>query len=282
MTPTIHLNERIAVIGGGQMARALIGGWIAAGLNPGQIVVADPAQAQLDWFREHFPNVACETDNALAAAGAKIWLLAVKPQLLAPVATALKTLAQSQRPLVISIVAGIHATNIVRWLGPTTLIRTMPNRPAFVGAGITALHATPEVPALAREVATKLLAAVGSVVWVEHEQQLDLVTAISGSGPAYFFLLMEALETAAIARGLAPNIARELVLQTANGAAKLALQSLDDPATLRAQVTSKGGTTAAAVAVFEEAQLGKIVDRAGEAAAQRSVLLAREFGDVDP
>jgi pyrroline-5-carboxylate reductase len=282
MTAPIHLNERIAVIGGGQMARALIGGWIAAGLSPEQIVVADPAQAQLNWFQEHFPQVACTADNAQAAANAKIWLLAVKPQLLAPVACALKALAQRQQPLVISIVAGIHATNIVRWLGPVTLIRTMPNRPAFVGAGITALHAASEVPALGRDVATNLLAAVGKVVWVEHEQQLDLVTAISGSGPAYFFLLMEALETAAIARGLTPQIARELVLHTASGAAKLALQSLDDPATLRAQVTSKGGTTAAAVAVFEEAQLGKIVDRAVEAAAQRSVLLAREFGDTDP
>jgi pyrroline-5-carboxylate reductase len=252
-------------------------------MGPGQITVSDPAAAQLEWFAQRFPGIGLETDTAKAAAGADIWLLAVKPQFLALVATGLRAIVGNRRPLVISIVAGIRTADIARWLGPeATLIRTMPNRPAFVGAGVTALHATADVVPAARDTAGRLLAAVGSVVWVREEAELDLVTAVSGSGPAYFFLLMELMEAAATAMGLAPEVARQLVLQTASGAAKMAVESSEDPATLRAQVTSKGGTTAAAVAVFDAAHFGAIVDRAMRAAAERSVVLAAEFGKIDP
>jgi pyrroline-5-carboxylate reductase len=207
-----------------------------------------------------------------------VWLLAVKPQLLGAVVRSLAAAAAARRPLVISIAAGIRAADIARWAGPAaTVVRAMPNRPALLGAGATALFA-PAAPPAARATAARLLEAVGSVLWVEREADLDAVTAVSGSGPAYFFLLIEALEAAAIAEGLAPAAARQLAVATATGAARLAAESGDDPATLRAQVTSKGGTTAAALAVFEAADLRGIVARAVAAARARAGELAEEFG----
>jgi pyrroline-5-carboxylate reductase len=279
MKSTPQTSPRIAVIGGGQMARALVGGWLARGATAASIAVADPSGSQRDWLASAFPGLRLESDNAAAAAHGEVWLLAVKPQLVADVARALASLAAAQHPLVVSIAAGVRAADIARWIGPgATVIRAMPNRPALVGAGATALYAAPAVPASARAVATSLLAAVGSVVWVGSEAELDAVTAVSGSGPAYFFLLMELLEAAAIAEGLAPAVARRLALDTAAGAARLATTSPDDPATLRAQVTSKGGTTAAALAVLEAADLRGIVARAVAAAARRSRELAEESG----
>ena len=269
----------VALIGGGQMARALIGGWCAQGALAGSIAVADPSAQQRDWLGTAFPGLRLESDNAAAAARAGVWLLAVKPQMLAGVARALAPLAAAARPLVISIAAGIRAADLRRWLGPgPTIVRAMPNRPALIGAGVSALYAGPEVPDSARSVATQLLKAVGSVVWVGSEGELDAVTAVSGSGPAYFFLLIELLEAAAIAQGLAPAVARRLAVDTAAGASRMAAMSADDPATLREQVTSKAGTTAAALAVLESADLRGIVARAVAAAAQRSRELADEFG----
>ena len=269
----------VAVIGGGQMARALIGGWCARGAAASSIAVADPSAQQREWLGAAFPGLRLESDNAAAAGHADVWLLAVKPQLLAGVARGLAHLASARRPLVISIAAGIRTANIERWLGAgATVIRAMPNRPAFIGAGVSALCAGANVPAAARGIASALLQAVGSVVWVRSEEELDAVTAVSGSGPAYFFLLIELLEAAAIAEGLSPAVARRLAIDTAAGATRMAAASLDDPATLREQVTSKAGTTAAALAVFEAADLRAIVARAVAAAARRSRELADEFG----
>jgi len=279
MTATQGSWPRIAVIGGGQMARALVGGWLESGAAAASITVADPSESQRDWLAAACPGLRLESDNARAAAAGQVWVLAVKPQLLAGVAHALAPLAAAQHPLVVSIAAGIRSVDIARWIGAgATVVRAMPNRAALVGAGATALYAAPAVPAPARAIATRLLAAVGSVVWVETEAELDAVTAVSGSGPAYFFLLMELLEAAAIAEGLPPAVARRLALDTAAGAARLATRSGEDPATLRAQVTSKGGTTAAALAVLEAADLRGIVARAVAAAARRSRELAEEFG----
>jgi pyrroline-5-carboxylate reductase len=154
----------------------------------------------------------------------------------------------------------------------------MPNRPALIGAGASALHAGPDVTPTARALAARLIEAVGSATWVPAEDDIDAVTAVSGSGPAYFFLLIELLEAAGVQQGLAPDVARTLAIDTAAGAAALARQRLDDPATLRAPVTSKGGTTAAALAVFEAADLRGLVARAVAAAATRSKELAAEFG----
>jgi pyrroline-5-carboxylate reductase len=179
----------------------------------------------------------------------------------------------------VSIAAGIRAADIRRWLGgEVAVVRAMPNRPALIGAGISALYADPHVPEAARALATRLIEAVGSIVWVGAEAHLDAVTAVSGSGPAYFFLLIELIEAAAIAEGLPPAVARRLAVDTAAGAAALAQTSGDDPTTLRAQVTSKGGTTAAALAVFDAGDLRGIVARAVAAAARRSRELADEFG----
>ncbi|HUO96026.1 MAG TPA: pyrroline-5-carboxylate reductase [Steroidobacteraceae bacterium] len=269
----------IALIGGGQMARALIGGWVARGAPASTIAVADPVASQRDWLAAAHPRVRLYADNEAAARDASVWILAIKPQLLRPAVQSLARLAAEQRPLVLSIAAGIRAADIRRWLGgEVAVVRAMPNRPALIGAGISALYADPHVPEAARALATRLIEAVGSIVWVGAEAHLDAVTAVSGSGPAYFFLLIELIEAAAIAEGLPPAVARRLAVDTAAGAAALAQTSGDDPATLRAQVTSKGGTTAAALAVFDAGDLRGIVARAVAAAARRSRELADEFG----
>lgn len=269
----------IAVIGGGQMARALIGGWVARGADPRRIAVADPDEGQLAWLRERHAGLRTETSNGAAAEGAEVWLMAVKPQQLGTVTGALAPLAARQRPLVISIAAGIRSADLARWLqGAADVVRAMPNRPALIGAGASALYAAPSVSPQARALAARLIEAVGSATWVPAEDDIDAVTAVSGSGPAYFFLLIELLEAAGVQQGLAPDVARTLAIDTAAGAAALARQRIDDPATLRAQVTSKGGTTAAALAVFEAADLRGLVARAVAAAATRSKELAAEFG----
>jgi pyrroline-5-carboxylate reductase len=271
-------SGRIAVIGGGQMARALVGGWVARGESASRVTVADPSAEQREWLARTFPGLGLATDNVAAAQQADVWLLAVKPQVLGAVVRSLAGAAAARRPLVISIAAGIRAADIARWTGPAaTVVRAMPNRPALLGAGVTALYAAAAPPA-ARTAATRLLEAVGSVLWVAREADLDAVTAVSGSGPAYFFLLIEALEAAAVAEGLEAGAARQLAVATAAGAARLAAESGDDPATLRAQVTSKGGTTAAALAVFEAADLRGIVARAVAAARARARELADEYG----
>ncbi len=286
--PTAHATAAVAAvadvagvacIGGGHMARALIGGWIAAGLPAGRIHVADPQASQRAELTAAFPGLASYAANADAASHAPVWLLAVKPQQMQAVGAALATLAAAARPLVISVAAGIRAADLARWLGPgATVVRSMPNRPALIGAGVTALYAAAGVDAAQRALAEALLAAVGRVVWVGVEDELDAVTAVSGSGPAYFFLLIELIEAAAVAQGLRPAVAHQLAVETAYGAARLARESPDDPATLRAQVTSAGGTTAAALAVFEAADLRAIVAAAVAAATRRSRELAAEFG----
>jgi pyrroline-5-carboxylate reductase len=275
LEPTL---PRIAIIGGGQMARALIGGWLRRGARASDLQVADPADEQRAWLRAAFPGLGLYADNAAAASAADVWLLAVKPQQMAAVARALAPLATGRRPLVISVAAGIRAADLGRWLlDRVAIVRAMPNRPALIAAGVTALYADAAVAADERALAGTLLEAVGSVVWVESEAQLDSVTAVSGSGPAYFFLLIEALEAAAIALGLAPSVARHLAVETAYGAALLAHTGTEAPATLRQQVTSPGGTTAAALAVLDAADLRGIVARAVAAAAGRSQQLAAEF-----
>ena len=205
--------------------------------------------------------------------------MAVKPQQLAEVATALAPLAANQHPLVISIAAGISASDLSRWLGGhASVVRAMPNRPALIGAGVTGLYADTDVSAPHRAMTERLLEAVGSAVWVQSEGDIDLVTAVSGSGPAYFFLLIELLEAAGIAQGLSADVARKLAVGTAAGASALAKASGEEPSVLREQVTSKGGTTAAALAVFKDAGLDQIVMRAVQAAAERSREIAAEFG----
>jgi len=269
---------RLAFIGGGNMAAALINGLAARGLPGARIVVADPSRSQLDLLvRDH--GVMAAADNEAAVADADVVVLAVKPQQLRAVALALAPRLALSKPLVVSVAAGIPHAALARWFGAhVPVVRTMPNRPAFNGCGATGLYAPPGVGAAHRARAQAIMAAVGATVWVEHESQMDTVTALSGSGPAYFFLFMEALEAAAHARGLPLEIARKLTLETAFGAAQMARDSVESLRTLREQVTSKGGTTAAALEVLDAAGLRAIVAHAVAAADRRSAELAAEYG----
>lgn len=264
---------KITFIGGGNMAGALIGGLIQRGFNPGDIHVVeinDDARASLTRaFKLHTYPAICA-----AAAATDLIVLAVKPQQLRAVAGELKPLLQKQ--VVVSIAAGVRAQDLARWLGDyPRLVRAMPNTPAMVRAGVTGLYALPGVSPAEREQAQQVLEAVGACVWLDEETQMDAVTAVSGSGPAYVFYFIEALEAAALELGLSAAQGRELALATFLGAAQLARQSPDDPATLRAKVTSKGGTTERALLSMEQADVKKLIQCAVRAAAERS----RELGD---
>ncbi len=269
--------RRVAFIGGGNMAAALIGGLTKRGLAAGRIVVADPSGAQIDRLVRDY-GVKAAADNAGAVSGAEVVILAVKPQQMRAAALALAPHLGASNPLVISVAAGIPHAALARWFGPhIAVVRTMPNRPALNGFGATGLYAPAGVGAAHRALAESIMAAVSATVWVEHESQMDTVTALSGSGPAYFFLFMEALEAAAHERGLPNDIAHMLTLETAYGAAQMARQSRESLAALRDQVTSKGGTTAAALEVLDAAGLRAIVAHAVAAADRRSAELAAEF-----
>ncbi len=268
----------IAIIGGGNMARSLIGGLIADGMDARRIRVSDPDANQLTRLREQF-QVSTFVSNIEAARDADVVLLAVKPQVARSVVIELGPAVEKARPLIISIIAGLREADLQRWLGfDAAIVRTMPNTPALVQAGATALHANVSVSDGQREIAETIMRAVGITVWLVDEAHMDTVTALSGSGPAYFFLVMEHLERAAVELGLPADTARLLTLQTAFGAAKMALESPEDAATLRRRVTSPGGTTEQALRVFEEHKLGEIFKLAVAAARQRGSDLAEQIG----
>jgi pyrroline-5-carboxylate reductase len=273
----------VAFIGAGNMARALIGGLIKRGTPPGSLHVADPASASRASLLAACPGVDAHEDNEAAAALAPVWVLAVKPQQLAAVARALAPLAARSSPLVVSVAAGIPLAQLTDWLGQRLpIVRAMPNRPALIGAGVTALYAPASVDRIARAKASTLLEAVGRVVWLTRESQMDAVTAVSASGPAYFFRLIELLEAAAIDEGLPAELARTLAVETARGAGLLAAQGEFTPAVLCEQVASPGGTTAAALAELEAADLRAIVSRAVRAGVRRAQELAEDFAGGPP
>jgi pyrroline-5-carboxylate reductase len=268
----------LAFIGGGNMTGSLVGGLIADGWKPTRIHVADPDPQQTGRLARRF-SVITTADNRTALKHADAVVLAVKPQVIRAVAEELATLIKQRHPLVISIAAGIRETSLRDWLGEeTAIVRTMPNTPALVQCGATALYANSIVSEEQRNLAESILRAVGLAIWVDDEAMMDAVTALSGSGPAYFFLLMEALTSAGSQLGLPEDTARLLALQTAFGAAKMALESAEDAAKLRRRVTSPGGTTERAIGVFEENNFEGIVLQALRAAADRSRELAAEFG----
>jgi pyrroline-5-carboxylate reductase len=269
---------RIAFIGGGNMATSLVGGLIARGTPATALTVADPVAEQLARLkREYGVRVTDRNDEAVRDADTVV--LAVKPQDMAEVVKGLAGTFAARRRVAVSVAAGIRLANLADWLGGApAVVRAMPNRPALIGAGVTAAIAAPGVGTQEREAAAAVLSAVGPLVWLEEESQIDAVTAVSGSGPAYFFLLIEALEDAGAALGLPRATARQLAIHTALGAGRMAAEGADAPATLREQVTSKGGTTAAALAVLEHAGLRGIFAEAVGAAARRSAELADQFG----
>ncbi|MEZ5584211.1 MAG: pyrroline-5-carboxylate reductase [Candidatus Competibacteraceae bacterium] len=264
-----------AFIGGGNMARSLLGGLLADGCDPNTFWVADPSESQRDLVHRH-AKVHVTADNCEAASHASVVVLAVKPQTVRSVAEQLAPIVRNLNPLIVSIAAGVRIPDLSRWLGGhVSLVRAMPNTPALVRSGASALFANAATSAAQRQMAESILRAVGLTVWVDEEALMDSVTALSGSGPAYFFLVMEALEKAGISLGLNPTQARLLTLQTAFGATKMALESAEDVATLRARVTSPGGTTERAIAELQAGELETLFGKALSAAHQR----ARELGD---
>jgi pyrroline-5-carboxylate reductase len=273
------MKQRIAFIGGGNMGRSLIGGLIAKGAEPRQLVVADPYAPTLESLKSQY-NVQTVSNNADAVRDADVVLLAVKPQELRNVVTGVQQQIAQRRPLLISVAAGILAVDIQRWAGGLPVVRCMPNRPALQGCGVTALYANEQVDQALRALAEQILGAVGATLWVERESDMDTVTAISGSGPAYFFLLIEMLEAAGQSLGLSAEVARKLAVETAYGSGFMARDSSDSPATLRQQVTSKGGTTEAALKHLEANNVRAIFSQAVAAAAQRSAQLAKELGST--
>lgn len=271
-------NMTLAFIGGGNMAGSLVGGLIADGWDPAKITVADPDDRQLESLAARF-HIATTTDNAGAAAAADIIVLAVKPQAVEGVARELADTVARRHALVVSIAAGIREADLRDWIGAdTAIVRSMPNTPALVQSSASALYANSAVSEQQRDAAESILRAVGLTIWIEDEALMDAVTALSGSGPAYFFLFMEAMQDAGCELGLPQGTARLLTLQTAFGAAKMALESPEDAATLRRRVTSPGGTTERAILTFQENGLAELVSKALKAAAARSHELAREFG----
>jgi pyrroline-5-carboxylate reductase len=267
---------KITFLGGGNMARALIGGLLAQDFDAGAISVIEVnASAREKLASLHGVRVSGAPDAATLAADTLV--LAVKPQDMGTALASLGGRVASQ--LVISIAAGLRLADLSRWLGGhRKLVRCMPNTPALIGSGITGLYALPQVSAEEKERAARILGAVGEVVWVEDEALLDPLTAVSGSGPAYVFWFIEQLAEAGARLGLPREVAGKLALQTVLGAAKLAAQSGEAPRTLRERVTSKGGTTEAALRVFDEEGLAERLMRALEAASRRGAELGEELG----
>lgn len=265
------MQQIITFIGAGNMSRSLIAGLIQD-KTPHQIRVSDPDSSQLQTIKSSYPEVHEFIDNALAIDGSDIIVLAVKPQLMQTVCEPLQKGIQQNTPLIISIAAGVSIESLNLWLGNGSLaiVRCMPNTPALVQSGMTGLYANAQVSKQQIDLSESILRAVGSTLWLSSEDLLDAVTAVSGSGPAYFFLVMEAMQDAAQKLGLSADDARLLVLQTAFGAAKLALESDDDASVLRQRVTSKGGTTEAALKELTEGGLPELFETALKAAAKRS------------
>jgi pyrroline-5-carboxylate reductase len=270
----IQTTMNITFIGGGNMASALIGGLVAQGFDASHIHVVDVSRETREALQARYPVQTFAAMDAEAVAS-EVIVLAVKPQQLREVAASLAPLLHRQ--LVISIAAGVRAGDLSRWLGGyRQLVRSMPNTPAMVSAGMSGLYALPEVAQPQRQQAETVLQAVGETLWLEEEAQMDAITAVSGSGPAYVFYFMEAMQAAATELGFSPRQARALTLQTFLGAARLASQSEEDAATLRARVTSKGGTTERALSTMDEAAVKTAIIQAIHAAAGRS----RELGDA--
>ena len=272
------MTDHIVFIGAGNMAAALIAGLIADGTPPERLIATDPSVEKCQALSK-VTGILTLQENREAAVQADTIVLAVKPQILGQVARELADVIQERRPLVISIAAGVRCDSLQAWLGgDVPLVRTMPNTPAMIQAGATVLFATPPVSEEQRGQAESLMRAVGLTQWITDEDLMDAVTALSGSGPAYHFLIMEAMENAAREMGLSAETAHLLTLQTAFGAARMALESSESPESLRTRVTSPGGTTERAVHALEEGGIRDLFKNALEAARDRSVELSVDMG----
>lgn len=278
-TETPPRPATLAFIGGGNMAASLIGGLVADGYDPQSILASDPQHDRLAALSARY-GIRSAKDNDSAAASADLLVLAVKPQVMKQVCRDLRDAVQASRPLIMSIAAGVREDYLQEWLGGgLPVVRTMPNTPAMIQAGATVLHAGSGVSETQRNLAETVMRAVGLTRWVDSEARLDEVTALSGSGPAYFFLVMEAMEQAGVDLGLDPESARLLTIQTAVGAARMAMESRDPPSVLRERVTSPGGTTERALEIFDRGGLRDLFREALTGARDRSVELSRLLGE---
>ena len=272
-------RNKVGFIGGGNMARAIAGGLVRSGFGAENILIAEPLEKQRNALQEEFEGSTISASNAEVAEAAGNLLLAVKPQILGAVCGELKSIVQQHMPVVISIAAGARADDIDTWLGGgLEIVRVMPNQPALIDQGISALYANEQAEEFGRILAEKVMSAVGRVVWLDDENLMDTVTAVSGTGPAYFYLLIDAMIESSVSLGLDRKSARSLVLQTARGATALASAEQETMSVLIDRVRSPGGTTAAAFELLESADVRGIFAAAIQAARDRSIALADEAG----
>ena len=272
------MKQTVGFIGAGNIARSLMSGLINSQWQADQIMVSDPNTDQLARMTEKHPVMATTNNNELAQ-NCSVVVLAVKPQIMRRVCEDLEATFDKKKPLILSVAAGIRVQDIDRWLGGHfPIVRVMPNTPALLGHGASGVYANDEVSEHQRQTADLILSAVGITRWVTSETDMDAVTAVSGTGPAYFFLLMEALENAATRLGLEPEVARELIAQTAIGSAYMMRDSGRPPGLLRENVTSPGGTTVAAMEVFKENKVIQVIEQAVVAAHDRARDMADAFG----
>jgi pyrroline-5-carboxylate reductase len=279
------INKKIGFIGAGNMAYSLVGGLTATGVSGANIWVSDPSADKMTQMADNFGTNTCQSNNELVQA-VDIVILAVKPQQLAQVCTDISSDAQQVNPLFISIAAGVLSKDIEIWLNSSepanntlALVRCMPNTPSLVQSGATALFANPQVSEEQKTLAESILRAAGLTLWLDSETDMDAVTALSGSGPAYFFLVIDAMEKAGVKLGLDEKTAHLLAIQTAFGASKMALESDDSPETLRKKVTSPGGTTEKAIGILQAGELEALFAKALEGARDRSIELAKILGN---
>ncbi|KAJ3055792.1 hypothetical protein HK097_009175 [Rhizophlyctis rosea] len=271
--PKLDTEKRICFVGGGNMASAIIGGLVAQGYPASNIIVSEPYAAAREALTSKF-NVHTTEDNAaaMAAGPADVVIIAVKPQVMKDVAAGIAAAVQQHKPLVITIAAGIRGSDLANWLGGNgvAVVRVMPNTPALVGEGATGMFAAASVTDAQKDLAASILGAVSKATsWVEKEELIDVVTALSGSGPAYFFLLVESIAAAAVELGLPADVARNLAAQTCLGAGRMMIDGTDEPAELRRKVTSPNGTTEAAIKSFEADGFREIAKKAIVAATKR-------------
>ncbi len=271
------INNKLGIIGGGNMGRAIAGGLLRGGMHATDLMVAEPLPEQCEILRQEFFGIMVSGDNHKVAADAEILLFAVKPQILKPVCEDLAGIVQQTRPLIMSIAAGPTTDDIDEWLGGgLSVVRVMPNQPALIDQGISALVANERTDDTGCDMAEKIMTAVGHVVWLDSESKMDGVTAVSGTGPSYFYLLIDCMIEAGVKYGIDPDTARTLAVETARGATSLASAETESMSSLIERVRSPGGTTTAAFHVLDAADVRGIFAKAIDAAEKRAAELAKE------
>lgn len=269
------INRKVGFVGGGNMARAIAGGLLRGGMHATNLCVSEPLDSQQERLRRELYGVQITDDNGVAARQSDVLLFAVKPQILQTVCEEVADVVQTAKPLIVSIAAGARIGDIERWLGGNlSVVRVMPNQPALIDMGIAALFANERTGDEARKLAEAILSAVGHVVWVESEKDMDAVTALSGTGPAYFYLLIDVMIRCAVEYGLDEDTARALAVETARGASALAAAETESMSAMIDRVRSPGGTTQAAFEFFDDRDVRGIFSRAIEAARQRAIELS--------